>query len=137
VMQVLVLAVQNAVERRDLGTATGAATFLRSMGGSFGVAVFGAVLSNRLRTNLADQLPHGLPHGVSASDLRGSPAHILALPGAVRGPVVEAFARSIDSVFLFAVPIVLLGFLLALRLREVPLSTGVASPQPEAGMGPG
>ena len=136
VMQVLVLAVQNAVERRDLGSATGVATFLRSMGGSFGVAVYGAVLSNRLRANLADLLPHGLPRGVSASDLRGSPAHILALPDGVRGPVIEAFARSIDSVFLFAVPFALLGFVLALRIREVPLATG-AEPQPEAGMGPG
>ena len=66
VMQVLVLAVQNAVDKRDLGTATGAATFLRSMGGSFGVALFGAVLTNQLASNLRDLLPGGrLPPGVS------------------------------------------------------------------------
>ena len=65
VMQVLILAVQNAVEPRDMGTATGAATFLRSMGGSFGVAVFGAILTNRLATNLPDMFPGGrLPAGV-------------------------------------------------------------------------
>jgi EmrB/QacA subfamily drug resistance transporter len=124
VMQVLVLAVQNAVERRDLGTATGAATFLRSMGGSFGVALFGAVLSNRLATNLANMLPGGhLPAGVSESTLRGSPKVILSLPPGVRGIVIDAFARSIDTVFLAAVPIALAGFAITLLLRELPLRT--------------
>ena len=127
VMQVLVLAVQNAVDQRDLGTATGAATFLRSMGGSFGVALFGAVLSNRLATNLADLLPGGsLPPGISPDALKGSPAVILSLPDAVRGPVIEAFARSIDTVFLAGVPIAIIGFAISLLLREEPLrSTGV------------
>jgi EmrB/QacA subfamily drug resistance transporter len=125
VMQVLVLAVQNAVDPRDLGTATGAATFLRSMGGSFGVALLGAVLSNRLATNLADLLPGGhLPAGVSPDTLKGSPAAILSLPPAVRGPVIEAFARSIDTVFLVGVPIALVGFAISLLLREVPLRSG-------------
>jgi EmrB/QacA subfamily drug resistance transporter len=124
VMQVLVLAVQNAVERRDLGTATGAATFLRSMGGSFGVALFGAVLSNRLATNLANMLPGGhLPAGVSESTLRGSPKVILSLPPGVRSIVIDAFARSIDTVFLAAVPIALAGFAITLLLRELPLRT--------------
>jgi len=133
VMQVLVLAVQNAVDPRDLGTATGAATFLRSMGGSFGVALFGAVLSNRLAANLADLLPGGrLPPGSSPDALKGSPAAILSLPEAVRGPVVEAFARSIDTVFLAGVPIAIIGFAISLLLREEPLrSTGVG---PEAVM---
>jgi EmrB/QacA subfamily drug resistance transporter len=122
VMQVLILAVQNSVDRPDLGVATGAATFLRSMGGSFGVALFGAVLSNRLATNLAELLPGGsLPSGVSPSTLKGSPAVILSLPDAVRSAVVEAFARSIDTVFLAAVPIALLGFVLTLFLHEAPL----------------
>jgi EmrB/QacA subfamily drug resistance transporter len=133
VMQVLVLAVQNAVDQRDLGTATGAATFLRSMGGSFGVALFGAVLSNRLATNLADLLPGGsLPPGISPDTLKGSPAAIRSLPDAVRGPVIEAFARSIDTVFLAGVPIAIIGFAISLLLREEPLrSTGVG---PEAVM---
>ena len=122
VMQVLVLAVQNAVEPRDLGVATGAATFLRSMGGAFGVALLGTVLSNRLATNLAELLPGGkLPPGVSPDTLKGSPAAILSLPEAVRGPVIDAFARSIDTVFLVGVPIALIGFAITLLLQEVPL----------------
>jgi EmrB/QacA subfamily drug resistance transporter len=129
VMQVLVLAVQNAVDPKDLGVATGAATFLRSMGGSFGVALLGAVLSNRLASNLADLLPGGqLPAGISPDTLKGSPAAILSLPAAVRGPVIEAFARSIDTVFLVGVPIAIVGFAISLLLREVPLRSGRAAP---------
>jgi hypothetical protein len=122
VMQVLVLAVQNAVDQRDLGVATGTATFLRSMGGAFGVALLGTVLSNRLAANLAELLPGGkLPPGVSPDTLKGSPAAILSLPEAVRGPVIDAFARSIDTVFLVGVPIAIIGFAITLLLREVPL----------------
>ena len=114
---------QNSVDRRDLGTATGAATFMRSMGGSFGVAIFGAVLSNRLAHNLHSMLPAGAT-GISADRLKGSPAVILSLPPAIRGPVVHAFARSIDTVFLVAVPVALIGFLMTLLLREDPLRSG-------------
>ena len=124
VMQVLVLAVQNTVPTRDLGVATGTATFMRSMGGSFGVAIFGAVLSNRLASNLRELLPPGgLGPGVSTSQLKGRPSTILSLPPDVRGPVVEAFARSIDTVFLVAVPVAAVGFLMVLLLREIPLRT--------------
>jgi EmrB/QacA subfamily drug resistance transporter len=137
VMQVLILAVQNSVDRRDLGVATGAATFLRSMGGSFGVALFGAVLSNRLATNLAHLLPGGsLPAGVSPASLKGSPAVILSLPAAVRTPVIEAFARSIDTVFLAAVPIALLGFVITLFLRETPLRSADDVPAEPAAEAP-
>jgi hypothetical protein len=129
VMQVLVLAVQNAVDKRDLGTATGAATFLRSMGGSFGVALFGAVLTNQLASNLRDLLPAGLPPGVSPDTLKGSPAAILSLPDAVRGPVIEAFARSIDTVFLAGVPIAIIGFAISLLLREEPLRSTDVGPE--------
>jgi EmrB/QacA subfamily drug resistance transporter len=122
VMQVLVLAVQNAVDPRDLGVATGAATFLRSMGGAFGVALLGTVLSNRLATNLAELLPGGkLPPGLSPDTLKGRPAAILSLPEAVRVPVIDAFARSIDTVFLVGVPIALIGFGITLLLHEEPL----------------
>ncbi len=129
VMQVLVLAVQNAVDHKDLGTATGAATFLRSMGGSFGVALLGAVLTNQLASNLADLLPGGqLPAGVSPDTLKGSPAAILSLPPEVRALVVEAFARSIDTVFLVGVPIAIIGFAITLLLPEVPLRSGRSAP---------
>src|SRR5437879_5406510 len=93
IVQVMVLAVQNAVEHRDLGVATGVETFSRSMGATFGVAAFGAVLNNRL----AFHLPHLLPKGadVNAKTITASPAAIRHLPGAVQHGVLDALARSI------------------------------------------
>jgi EmrB/QacA subfamily drug resistance transporter len=112
VMPVMILAVQNAVDQRDLGTATSAATFSRSMGGSFGVAAFGAILASRL----AQQLP-----GVDAEALQASPSQLRALPPAARQAVVEAVASSLHVVFLAAIPVALAAFLVVLFLRERPL----------------
>jgi EmrB/QacA subfamily drug resistance transporter len=112
VMPVMILAVQNAVDQRDLGTATSAATFSRSMGGSFGVAAFGAILASRL----AHQLP-----GVDPQALQASPAQLRALPPAARQAVVEAVANSVHVVFLAAIPVALAAFLVVLFLRERPL----------------
>jgi EmrB/QacA subfamily drug resistance transporter len=112
VMPVMILAVQNAADQRDLGTATSAATFARSMGGSFGVAAFGAILASRL----AHQLP-----GVDAEALQASPSQLRALPPAARQAVVEAVANSLHVVFLAAIPVALAAFLVVLFLRERPL----------------
>jgi EmrB/QacA subfamily drug resistance transporter len=111
-MPVMILAVQNAVAQRDLGTATSAATFFRSMGGSFGVALFGAILAS----GLARQLP-----GVDARSLQASPEQLRALPPATRQQLVEAVAGSLHVVFLAAIPVVLAAFLVVLFLRERPL----------------
>ena len=112
VMPVMILAVQNAVDQRDLGTATSAATFSRSMGGSFGVALFGAVLASRL----AHQLP-----GVDPEALQASPSQLRTLPPAAHQLVVEAVAQSLHVVFLAAIPVALAAFLVVLFLRERPL----------------
>jgi len=112
VMPVMILAVQNAVDQRDLGTATSAATFSRSMGGSFGVALFGAVLASRL----AHQLP-----GVDPEALQASPSQLRTLPPAAHQAVVEAVAQSLHVVFLAAIPVALAAFLVVLFLRERPL----------------
>jgi EmrB/QacA subfamily drug resistance transporter len=122
VMQVLVLAVQNAVDFRDMGVATSASQFFRSMGGTFGTAIFGTILNNRLATNLKELLPAGAaPQGNGNGHLVTSPQQIAQLPPAVKGPVIEAFVRSIDTVFLTAVPVVVLAFLLSFALKELPL----------------
>ena len=125
VMQVLVLAVQNAVGYRDLGVATSSATFARSMGGSFGVAIFGAIFANRL----AHWLPIFVPsHAVGGDVVHANPAQIGSLPPEVHAGVVEAFARSLHTVFLWAVPAGIIAFLLTLLLREVPLRGPVEVP---------
>jgi EmrB/QacA subfamily drug resistance transporter len=120
VMQVIVLAVQNAVDYRDLGTATAGVNFFRSMGSAFGVAIFGSILTNRLERNLPRELPQG--SGISAGRLLGStPAQLHALPAAVHEGAVRAFAMSLHTMFLWVVPLAVLGFALTWLLQEIPL----------------
>ena len=130
VMQVLIVAVQNSVDFRVMGVATSAMTFFRSLGGAFGTAVLGAILASRLTANLAERLPAGAP-GVSPEQLTGSPAAILALPAPVRDAVVESFVHSLQTVFLVAVPVVLVAFALSWLLEDKPLRTAPATTTPE------
>ena len=123
VMQVLVVVVQNAVPHSQLGTATATATFFRSIGGAFGVAVLGSVFSSRL---VADLMAHASPallgvmHGGS---LAASPAQISQLPPAEREVIVVAFAHALRDVFLVAIPIAVVAFALAWLVKELPLRT--------------
>ncbi|WSQ08704.1 MFS transporter [Streptomyces sp. NBC_01231] len=129
VMQVLVLIVQNAVSYEDLGVATSGATFFRSIGASFGVAVFGTVFANRLGDKLTDAFSGTrLPPGVSADALESDPRGIAALPAGLRPPALHAYASSITDVFLYAAPVALLGFVLAWFLKEDPLRGSVTAP---------
>ena len=122
VMQVLVLAVQNSVERRHMGVATSSASFFRSMGSSFGVAIFGAIFSTQLSTNLRRDLPAAALHGgLNPGSLQANPAVLSALPPALHSGIVQAFADSLHVVFLAAVPFTAVAFLLTLWLREIPL----------------
>ncbi|MEV0730380.1 MDR family MFS transporter [Polymorphospora sp. NPDC050346] len=112
-MQSLVLAVQNGVPPRDLGAGTSAVTFFRSLGGSFGVAILGAVLSARLTTELADRMPRAIAQlppeqaaafaGASSTSFSvNEPSVILALPDPIRAAVQESFVDSLHVVFLVA-----------------------------------
>jgi EmrB/QacA subfamily drug resistance transporter len=116
VMQVLVLAVQNSVDYRMLGVATSGSTLFRQIGGSIGVAAFGAVFSNRLATELTSRLPPGAHIPTAAN-----PAVVKSLPPAVHQPYIEAFSAALQPVFLVAAGIALLGFVFTWLLREVPL----------------
>jgi EmrB/QacA subfamily drug resistance transporter len=120
VMQVLVIIVQNAVPHSELGVATSGATFFRSIGGSFGTAIFGAIFSNVLVGNLARHL-HGahLPAGFSSAD--ATPALLKHLPAAIHQGFVAGYAESIQTVFLVAVPIAALAFLATWLIPQVEL----------------
>ncbi|MFI9149341.1 DHA2 family efflux MFS transporter permease subunit [Streptomyces sp. NPDC053367] len=129
VMQVLVLIVQNAVGYEDLGVATSGATFFRSIGASFGVAVFGTVFAGRLGDKLADAFRGvRLPSGVSADSLASDPRGIGSLPPRLRPAALHAYASAITDVFLYAAPVALLGFVLAWFLREDRLRASVTAP---------
>jgi EmrB/QacA subfamily drug resistance transporter len=116
VMQVLVLAVQNAVDYRNMGVATSGSLLFRQIGGSIGIAIFGAIFANRLRGELAAKLPPGahVPKTVSPSVVR-------QLPPAVHEGYVHAVAAALHPVFVVAAVISALSFLLTWLLREVPL----------------
>jgi EmrB/QacA subfamily drug resistance transporter len=126
VMQVLVLIVQNAVPYAELGVATSGATFFRSIGGSFGAAIFGAIFSNVLVGNLVTHL-HGakLPPGLTVASV--TPAILNTLPAAVHHGIVAAYAQSIQTVFIIAAPIGLIAFFAAWLIPHVELRRGVGA----------
>ncbi|GGS19403.1 MFS transporter [Streptomyces parvus] len=129
VMQVLVLVAQNSVSYQDLGVATSGATFFRSIGSAFGVAVFGTVFANRLTGQLTDALAgQPLPPGIDAGSLSADPRAIGQLPADLRPGVLSAYSTSITDVFLYAAPVVLLAFVLAWFLREDKLRGSVTAP---------
>ncbi|WP_341845851.1 MFS transporter [Streptomyces atriruber] len=131
VMQVLVLIVQNAVSYEDLGVATSGATFFRSIGASFGVAIFGTIFTNRLGDKLTDALAgQQLPPGLSVSTLEADPRGIARLPADLRPDALHAYASSITDVFLYAAPVALAAFVLAWFLREDKLRASVTAPDP-------
>ncbi len=121
VMQVLVIAVQNAVPYEYLGTATSTATFFRSIGGSFGVAIFGAIFNAQLTKNLPKYLPASVLKSLNSGNIAASPSALDHLPKPIKDGFTQAFSHSLHTVFLVAVPIALVAFLLAFAVKEVPL----------------
>jgi EmrB/QacA subfamily drug resistance transporter len=123
VMQVLVLVVQNDVRPQDIGVATSTATFFRSLGGSFGVAIFGTIFASRL----ADQLAR-LPRSVSArlgGGVHLNPEQAKHLPARVHIDFLNAFSRALHGAFLWGMAIAAIPFFLSWLLKEVPLRTTV------------
>ncbi len=121
VMQVLVVAVQNAVPYSQLGTATSSATFFRSIGGVIGIALFGAIFDNRLLAELPKYLPASALRHLKGNSITINPTQINALPPAIRHGYVEAFSHAIHAVFLIGVPFTVAAFALTWLLEEVPL----------------
>jgi EmrB/QacA subfamily drug resistance transporter len=121
IMQILTLVVQNTVDYSDLGTATSGVTFFRTLGGSFGASIMGSIFANQLKGRLVTALAsaHAPPSAVASPEL------LRKLPASARAPVVAAYAQSLQHVFLFAVPIAVVAFVLALFLPQVAMR-GVA-----------
>jgi MFS family permease len=121
VMPVTILAVQNAVRRDEMGVATSAVTFFRSIGSSVGAALFGAIIANRLVHHLATAPATG---AVPGTKITGNLDSLQHLPPAVHDAVVRAFALSFGDVFRYAIPCALLALVVALFLRDLPLKDG-------------
>lgn len=129
IMPVLILAVQNAVRPADLGTATSANNYFRQIGGSVGAAVFGTLFADRLADALGDRLPAGadLPDPESIT-----PQLVHRLPAELRDGYIQAYADAMPRIFLYLVPVLVLGLLIALFLKETPLlSANPASAAPQ------
>ena len=120
-MQVVVTAVQNSVDRRHMGVATASVTFFRSMGGAIGTALLGAILNIRLKHHLSEIVGAAQGHGAGAPINTNDVTAIQALPEPVKSWVLEAFTRSMDDVFLVAVPFMAVAFVIALTMHEKPL----------------
>ncbi|WP_055405245.1 MULTISPECIES: MDR family MFS transporter [unclassified Mycobacterium] len=116
-MQTLVLIVQNTVSFDDLGVATSGVTFFRTIGSSFGAAIFGSLFTNFLHSRIGPALVASRAPAAAAA----SPEALHRLPRQAAAPIVAAYAESLTHVFFWAVPVALAGFVLALFLREIPL----------------
>ncbi|MER6211332.1 MFS transporter [Streptomyces sp. NPDC001642] len=118
VMPVLVLAVQNSVRPADLGTATSANNYFRQIGGSVGAAIFGTLFADRLTDALRVRIPagSGLPDPESIT-----PQLVHTLPPALRDAYIQAYADAMPRIFLYLVPVLALGLVIAIFLKETPL----------------
>jgi EmrB/QacA subfamily drug resistance transporter len=122
ILQVLVIAVQNSADYRDLGAATSGNTFFRSIGGAFGVAICGSIFSTHLASGLRRALAGiPLPPGLNVKAAQSDPKLLARLPASVRTDVLHAYSQSIDRIFLYAAPVAAVAFCLSWFLREVPL----------------
>jgi len=131
-MQTIVIALQNAVDFKDMGVATSSNTFFRSLGSVFGTAIFGTILTNRLGHYIAanfKELATTNPGALAGFDtakletIKSNTGALKSFPPVIKTTVLDAFVSSFHVVFYTAAPITVLGFLLALFLRETPLRT--------------
>jgi EmrB/QacA subfamily drug resistance transporter len=134
-MQTVVIALQNAVEIKDLGVSTSANTFFRSIGATIGVALFGTVYANRLTHYLPieiDKLKASNPAALIGATpekfaaLKDNTAVLNSFTPELQAGIIHAFVNSFHVVFLSAAPITIIGFMVAFALRETPLRSGAS-----------
>ncbi|WP_312887918.1 MDR family MFS transporter [Nonomuraea rhodomycinica] len=133
-MQTTMLIAQNSVEQKDLGVSSSATTFFRSIGGSFGVSLFGAVFNNGFRDELTGTFGAEAAEKIAKGGGRMDPAALAQMPQGMRTGLVEALAGSISNVFWWAILFAVVVPVLAAFVKEIPLRGGPAAqePQPEA-----
>ncbi|WP_328906954.1 MFS transporter [Streptomyces sp. NBC_00234] len=137
-MQVLTIAVQNTVDYSDLGTATSGVTFFRTLGSAFGTAVFGTIYANALRPNLAEGVAQAAAAGGDPATLvvaSQNPQAVHALPSEQSAPLAQAYADTLHTVFLWTVPVALIGFVVALFLKQVKLRDSARAGSTDMGEG--
>ncbi|QFR01529.1 MFS transporter [Streptomyces phaeolivaceus] len=138
-MQVLTIAVQNTVDYADLGTATSGVTFFRTLGSSFGTAVFGTIYANTLAPKLSAAVEEAARTGVAepAAIARASqsPEGLHRLPAEAAEPIVQAYSETLQTVFLWTVPVAAVGFVVGLFLKQVRLRDSARAGSSDMGEG--
>ncbi|HET7172693.1 MAG TPA: MDR family MFS transporter [Nocardioidaceae bacterium] len=138
-MQTIVTAVQNSIDRKHMGSATSSVMFFRQLGGTFGAAVFGAILTTRLAAHMAQEFGPAAAAKLGGGSVTGNVDKVKALKEVapvIYHKVLDAFSMSLDNVFLWAIPAVLLALVVSLFIREIPLksrSNGDGGPAGGAG----
>lgn len=130
-MQVLLIVVQNTIDYRDLGVATSAITFFRTMGGSFGASAFGAIYTDQINQRLA----FALAATGFTKEAVTNPSALHQLPSLQSGPIIAAYAQSLDTVFLAGVPVAILVMAFGLLLKQVPLRETASASANDVGGG--
>ena len=123
-MQNMILATQNAVDIKDIGTSTGLVSFFRSLGGAFGTAIFGTVLVSQLNVWLPKFLPQATlkKAKISASQtLSFTPNQLKSMPPNIKNGLIQAFSHSVDKVFVVGIPFAVVTFVLTLFIKEIKL----------------
>ncbi|MEV5569497.1 MDR family MFS transporter [Spirillospora sp. NPDC052269] len=125
-LQIMILAAQNAAAITDLAATTSGVSFFRNLGGAIGTAAFGAILNNRLTHHLAEGLAAAHVRPPAGGTSLGTPDAVQHLPEPFKGIVLEAFTRSLQTVFLVGVPVAVVGFFVVLFLKELPLRSATS-----------
>jgi hypothetical protein len=131
-MQNTMLIAQNSVAQKDMGVASSTATFVRSIGGAFGVSLFGAIFSNRLHSDVTSRMGAQAAKQLDAAGGNLDPSMLSKLPGAVQEGLLHAVAYATSNVFVWAIPIAIVVPLLAWFIKEVPLRGSSAPATPAA-----
>jgi len=126
-MQTTMLIAQNSVEQKDLGVASSSATFFRSIGGSFGVSLFGTIFIRTLESDLGKQIGTGNAAQIMGGGNGGGqvdPTALHSMPDAIRLPFFHSIATGLSEVFIWAIPFTAVVVILALMVKEIPLRSG-------------
>ena len=126
-MMTITTPIQNAVDFRDMGVATSATTFGRSLGGAIGAALFGAILTSRLAVYLSEDLSGSAGAVTSGGEIDTTNIQALqALEEPARSQVLTAYTNAITDFFLYSIPVIVAALAIVLFLKEIPLRTGAA-----------
>lgn len=126
--QTTMLIAQNSVEMKDIGSATAAIMFLRSIGGAVGVSMLGALYAHRISDSLTGSLGASNPLGAGAEL---SPAVVRTLPSEVSDALQVGIVNGIEAVFWVSAIIAIPAIICAIFIKQVPLRGGTSAPKPE------